>query len=389
MAGERILVIDDERIILELASMILTSKGYQVRTAGNGPDGLALLEVDPPELVLLDYMMPYMDGMTALREIRRRHPDTSVIMFTGKGSEEIAVELMKAGAADYLLKPFNNQSLVERIEGVLRLRRIEMHNRVLQQERERLLAEIADWNRELERRVEEKSQALSQAHAELVQGEKLAALGHLSAGMAHEIRNPLNSIGLFAQLLQSGLASDDLERSGYLDKIQEEVERIDGILVKLLAASKEPQVELRPVAITGVIDEVLGRFSPQFEVQGVTVVKEFVPIPPGLAGDVEEFEQIFSNLFSNALHAMPKGGRLEVRTHHAHGQIVIEVADSGEGISAENLKHIFDPFFTTKDKGTGFGLSVVLRMVKTYGGRISVTSELGRGTAFHLEFPLN
>ena len=118
---DRILVVDDEKIILELTSMILKSKGFDVFTAGGGEEGLQLVEEHRPSVVLLDYMMPVMDGMTVLKKIRKSFPDTYVIMFTGKGSEEIAVELMKAGASDYVLKPFNNQDLVERIENVLKI----------------------------------------------------------------------------------------------------------------------------------------------------------------------------------------------------------------------------------------------------------------------------
>lgn len=386
--GEKILVVDDERVILELTSMILRSKGYQVLTAENGREGVALIERENPALVLLDYMMPGMDGMTALRTIRERFPRTYVIMFTGKGSEEIAVELMKAGASDYILKPFNNQDLVDRIENVSRIRRIELHNLELRQERERLLAEIERWNRELERRVEEKSLELERAHAEILLTEKLAALGHLSAGMAHEIRNPLNTIGLFGQLLKAGLAGDD-EKTEYVEKILKEVDRIDQILVKLLDASKRPRFKLQSVCLPEIIDRVLGTFAAQITAQGVRVRQEHLTEPPAIEADPEEIEQVFSNLFVNSLHEMQHGGELGVRLSHDQQNIAIDVSDTGGGIPPENIKKIFDPFFTTRAKGTGFGLSVVLRIVKTYGGRISVDSVVGEGTTFHIQLPLS
>ncbi|HEY7745188.1 MAG TPA: response regulator [Desulfuromonadales bacterium] len=385
---DRVLVIDDERIILELTSMILRSRGYEVLTAESGRLGLEIVERDAPSLVLLDYMMPGMDGMTALRQIRERFPDTYVVMFTGKGSEEIAVELMKGGASDYILKPFNNQDLVERIENVLRIRRIELHNRELREERERLLREIEQWNLELERRVEEKSVELERAHAEILQAEKLVTLGHLSAGMAHEIRNPLNSISLFAQILKGGLTAD-AEKSLYLEKILKEVDRIDNILVQLLAASKRPRFELQSVSIAEVVDRALEACSTQIKAQGVTVRRRFLSLPPPIQADTTEIGQIFSNLFANALYEMRQGGTLEVCLSHDEKEIAIEVSDSGGGIPRENLGQIFDPFFTTKEKGTGFGLSVVLRIVKTYGGRISADSVLGEGTTFHIRLPLS
>jgi len=384
---DRVLVVDDERIILELTSMILRSKGYEVLTADSGQRGLQIVEQQAPSLVLLDYMMPGMDGMTVLRQIRQRFPDTYVVMFTGKGSEEIAVELMKAGASDYILKPFNNQDLVERIENVMRIRRIELHNRELREERERLLREIEEWNLELERRVEEKSAELEQAHAEILQGEKLAALGHLSGGMAHEIRNPLNSIGLFAQILKGGLAGD-AEKVSYLDKIMKEVDRIDNILIHLLSASKRTRYELQAVSISEVIDRVLDACGVQFQAQGVEVRRRFVSIPPPIQADATEMEQIFSNLFVNALYEMQQGGTLSIDLSHDEKGIVVDVADTGKGIPREHLSQIFDPFFTTKQKGTGIGLSVVLRIVKTYGGRISVDSVIGAGSTFHIRLPL-
>jgi signal transduction histidine kinase len=384
---KRIVVVDDDRIILELTSVILRSKGYQVFTAGNGVDARVLIERERPEVVLLDYMMPAMDGMLTLKKIREFYPDTYVMMFTGEGNEEIAVELMKAGASDYILKPFNNQNLIDRLENVLRIRSIEIHNRELRQEREQLLREIEQWNLELERRVEEKTRELEKAHAEIVQGEKLAALGHLSAGMAHEIRNPLNTISLFNQLIKNGLDSDN-ELLGYVDKSLKEVDRIDGILIKLLAASKRPQYELHMVSVADIIDQTIEKFADQIKAHGISLEKEFKTEPPPILADVTEMEQIFNNIIANALYEMQQGGILRLRLSHDAEAIYVSVSDTGGGIAKENLSQIFDPFFTTKDRGTGFGLSVVLRIVKTYGGRISVESTPGQGTIFHIQLPL-
>lgn len=384
---EKILVVDDEKIILELTSMVLQNNGYEVLTAESGSEGLRLVEQENPGVVLLDYMMPGMDGMSALRKIRQAFPQTYVIMFTGKGSEEVAVELMKAGASDYILKPFSNHDLVERIDNVLRLRRIELHNKELLQERERLLREIEGWNMELERRVEEKTRELEQAHAEIVQSEKLATLGHLSAGMAHEIRNPLNSISLFSQVLRSSLGGDP-EKMTYVEKIMKEIDRIDDILIQLLAASKRPRFELKSVSMTAIIDSSLEGFSDQIQAQGVKLDKKFITEPPDLLADASEIALVFNNLFANALYEMQQGGKLGVRLSHDDQVVSVSVSDTGGGIPKTSLTKIFDPFFTTKTKGTGFGLSVVLRIVKTYGGRISVDSVEGEGTTFHLQFPL-
>ena len=384
---EKILIVDDEQMILELTSMVLDRRGFEVQTVDNATDSYEIIERDRPALVLLDYMMPRVNGLDALKEIRARFPDTYVIMFTGKGSEEVAVELMKAGASDYILKPFSNAKLVERIENVLRVRSIEMRNRELVQEQKKLLDEIERWNRELEQRVAQKTKELEHAHHEILLTEKLASLGHLSAGMAHEIRNPLNSISLFAQVLTSGL-KDDPEMKSYSEKIVNEVERIDAILVKLLSTSKRANFQLRSIRLDDVIEASLLPFLAQIDAQNVALQKTLQDNTPSILADADELGQVFSNLFANALFEMKQGGSLSVTLECDGAEALVTISDTGGGIPKEHMNKIFDPFFTTKERGTGFGLSVVLRIVKTYSGRIHVESEPGQGTTFQVWLPL-
>jgi len=385
--NEKILIVDDEQMILELTSMVLTSRGFEVRTVDNATDGYDIIERERPALVLLDYMMPRVNGLDALKEIRARFPDTYVIMFTGKGSEEVAVELMKAGASDYILKPFSNAKLVERIESVLRVRAIEMRNRDLVNEQKKLLDEIERWNRELEQRVEQKTMELEHAHHEILLTEKLASLGHLSAGMAHEIRNPLNSISLFAQVLTSELKNEP-EMKSYSEKILNEVERIDAILVKLLSTSKRANFQLRSIRLADVIEASLKPFLAQIQAQNVKLTETLQENTPSILADADELGQVFSNLFANALFEMKQGGSLSVTLESDDSEALVTVSDTGDGIPEEHMNKIFDPFFTTKERGTGFGLSVVLRIVKTYSGRIHVKSQPGQGTTFQIWLPL-
>lgn len=386
-AGEKILIADDEKSIVNLTSIFLRDRGFEILTAVDGLECLRVVEQERPALVLLDYMMPVMDGLTALKQIRSQYLDTHVIMLTGKGSEEVAVLLMKAGASDYLQKPFSSVSLLKKIDHVLQLRQVERENRKLLDEQKRLQLEIEGWNRELEDRVLDKTRALELAQAEIIQVEKLAALGHVSAGLAHEIRNPLNSISLFAQLLKPAL-KDSLEHQSYLDSIAQEVERIDEILIQMLAASKESGNLRSPLCLADSLQKVLAACAMQIKSQGVVVKAEIDDRLPLFTADATEIDQIFSNLIGNALFEMPEGGTLTLRLSADKEMLKLQVSDTGKGIPAEDFTRIFDPFFTTKDKGTGFGLSVVLRIVKGYGGRIQVASPDGEGATFFVELPL-
>jgi signal transduction histidine kinase len=381
-----VVIIDDDRNVLELTSLILSRNGFQPFVASRADEGFELVSRHSPAVVLLDYMMPETDGLSALRRIKRSFPDTYVVILTGRGSEEVAVELMKNGASEYILKPFNNRNLVERLKNVVRVREIELHNRELQKQQEQLLYEIEQWNLELLKRVREKSEALHNAQKEIAQSEKLAALGYLSAGMAHEIRNPLNSISLFVQLMrQTTTEPDQLEHQA---KILKEVDRIDSIIRKLLDTSRRTRVISSNVQINQVIDNTIEAFLPQIEASKIQVERKYHCIPPPITADPTELEQIFTNLFLNALDAMSRGGRLAIEVFEKGGRVIVRVGDNGTGIAENVLPSIFDPFFSTKSRGTGMGLPVAQRIARMYEGSMEVESSSPEGTTFRLEFPV-
>lgn len=382
----KVVIIDDDPKILELAALVLSRRGFMVFTADSARDGLALIAANSPELVLLDYMMPEMDGLSTLRQIKSEFPLSYVVMFTGKGSEEIAVELMKGGASEYILKPFNNKNLVERLENVLRIREIELRNFELQEEHDRLQKEIEQWNQDLQKRVREKTEALQAAQSEIVQSEKLAALGYLSAGMAHEIRNPLNSIALFVQLMRQSTV--DPEQLEHQNKILKEVDRVDSIIRKLLDASRRTRTITSNVQINQVIDAVLEVFAPQIDSRKILVERHYQVIPSPIKADSAELEQVFTNLFLNALDVMGHGGRIAIELKQHDGRVIVRVGDSGSGIPEKILPNIFDPFFTTKTGGTGMGLPVARRIANIYEGSMVVESTSSEGTVFRLEFPV-
>lgn len=381
-----VVIIDNDSSNLELFSRILLQSGFQAYTAECANAGFELISSHYPQLVLLDAMMPEMDGLSALQHIKTRFPDSCVVIFVDEGGEESAAELMKNGASGYIRKPFDNRNLVDRLKEVLKVQEIERHNRELQKQQEHLVFEIEQLTIELQKRVREKSEELQDSQEKIVRSEKLAAIGCLSAGVAHEIRNPLNSIALFVQLMRQ--TTTEPEQLEYQAKIIKEIERIDSIIRKFLDSSRKPRLISTDVQINQVIDNVIEAFLPQMETRKIQVDRQFHCIPPSISADPTEIEQIFTNLFLNAMDAMSYGGRLEIELFAKDRQVVVRVGDSGNGIAEDILPCIFEPFFTTKNRGTGMGLPVAQRIVRMYDGSVEVEQSSPQGTVFRLEFPL-
>jgi PAS domain S-box-containing protein len=224
---------------------------------------------------------------------------------------------------------------------------------------------------------------------QLIQSEKMAAIGQLAAGIAHEIRNPLGIIMNALYDLREIVDSTNPEVKEDLRIAKEEMDRVQAIINNLLEFSRESRAELETVDVNDLLRKTLQLMSKSLQDSDVRVVTEFGSLGTCQANQ-NALRQVFLNLITNAVQAMPNGGELHLRTAPLPGgRIQLEVADTGVGIRPEHLRDIFNPFFTTKEpgQGTGLGLSVVHSVVKRYHGDIQVRSQLDRGTTFTIEFP--
>ncbi|MBI4447116.1 MAG: PAS domain S-box protein [Acidobacteria bacterium] len=227
-----------------------------------------------------------------------------------------------------------------------------------------------------------------QLEQQLAQAERLTSIGLFAAGIAHEVNTPLAGIASYAQLLLKETPAEDKHRQA-LKKIEQQSFRASAILNKLLNFARAGDAEYREVNVNSLMLETLSLLEHQFKKGNVDIQLDLDPAMPKTLGNPGKLQQVFMNLFLNARDAMPDGGKLRLRTYGQDSSLVVEIEDTGIGIARENLRRIYDPFFTTKEvgKGTGLGLSVTYGIIQEHSGQISVESEEGRGTTFHVVLP--
>ena len=276
----------------------------------------------------------------------------------------------------------NFNRMIERLRAMTDER--EAQRRLLQERVQEATTELQQQNEQLE----ETNRELWRTTRRLTELERLAAAGQTAAQFAHEVGTPLNLISGHVQLLSAQLGADERARTR-LSTISAQIERIERIVRQMLDRTRPEAVAPTPLDLNALLARIFDTVAPALDARRVRLHAALADRLPPVAGDADRLQQVFINLFNNALDAMPDGGELHVRTASVDARVFVEFADTGCGMSEEVRAHIFDPLYTTKERGrgTGLGLVVVRQVVREHGGEIEVRSERGRGAAFRLSFP--
>ena len=494
----KILVVDDEQSIRNMMRMTLQADGHDVVTAEDGPSAIEAYKKESPEVVLLDVRMPGMDGVEVLRRIKKMDKDSEVVIVTGHGDMDMAIQCLRQDASNFLAKPVSDDLLAhalkrslerralarklkeytEKLETLVREANVELEKSyrfrenlienspdaivsvrkggdivIFNSAAEKLLGytkdevlgkmnivkvyqpgvakQVMKWLRSkkeggkgaLKKRevvVLDKegrgipvylSAAILYEHGQeagsvgvftdiremkelerhLLRSEKLSSLGKLSAGIAHEINQPLTGVLTFASLLMKKF-KDDVQTRKDLEIIVRETTRIRSIVQGVLDFARETPVQKQPHHLEAVIDQTLKIIVNQQRFFGIELVKEYDTGLPEIVLDQSQMEQVFMNIVMNAIDAMDGSGTLTIKTRAEDGWAIAEFQDSGCGMPESMIDKIFDPFFTTKNStegsSMGLGLAVSYGIVQNHGGEVEVSSEEGKGTTFTIRLPL-
>src|ERR1044072_9073718 len=406
---QRILVVDDEAIVRTIYSSFLEEK-YPCDAASSCEQALAILANNFYALVMSDIQMPGRNGVELLREIRNRYPDTAVIMVSGIDRPQRIRDALHIGAVDYLTKPCELDVLGFSGDRALERRELMLTTRSYRADLERQNLELAASKAQLER-----------LQAQIVHSEKMAGLGQLAAGVAHELNNPAGFIYGNMDLIRGYLGRLELILSIYertklpeqeaaeLEITKKEIgydlllpdlrsmiadclegaERIRDVVQNLRLFSRLDDAEFKRIDLHESLDSTIRILSRYYGGGGVRLVRNYgvLPLVNCYAG---QLNQVWTNLLVNAAQSIEGKGEVSISTALSADSAVVTIGDTGCGIEPEHLKRIFDPFFTTKPvgEGTGLGLSISYGIIEKHGGTITVESMRGVGTTFTVSIPI-
>ncbi len=407
----RVVIVDDDWDVRTSLLGILEKTGFEAYAFENGTNSLMFLcerhgDVD---VLITDIRMPGMDGIALLEKVLAINAEIPVVLMTAYADIDLTVAAIKKGAFDFIIKPFDPIYMLKAIEKAVtyrRLRSIERNYRI-----------------DLEKALKEQSRELERANEIVLQNEKMALMGQIAAGVAHEINNPVGFISSNLESLDKytrrlldfvRVQSELLDRYSppeELEQIREvrkklRLDRIADDIPKLLVETMEGVVRIKEIVrnlkgfsrsdndefVMTNINEVIGKSLEMVKNELKYVAKvetDFGDIPPTLCLP-NQLTQVMMNLLINAAHAMETQGEITARTWQADGNIFISISDTGCGIPDELKERIFEPFFTTKavGKGTGLGLSISYDIILKHSGELTVESTPGKGTTFTIRIPI-
>jgi two-component system NtrC family sensor kinase len=409
-SDRHILIVDDDEVIRTLFAQCLGER-YVCSTAANVEEALAHLNQEVFALVITDMLMPGRSGIELLREITQRFPATAVVMASGVDRTQRVLDAVRLGAYDYLIKPCDLDVLELCVERAL--------------ERRKLLRDGQRYKQALERRNSELAQrkaVLERLQAQMVHSEKMASLGQLAAGVAHELNNPAGFIyGNMEILRECATGIERLLRTyekvpvtaplaAEIDSIKKAIdyenslndlvsivadchngaERIRDVVQNLRLFSRLDEAEFKLADIQEGIESTLRLLSQYYAADRTTLERHYAELPP-IACYAGQLNQVWMNLLVNAAQAAGNEGTVRITTALENENIVVAIKDSGAGIPPDNLRKIFDPFFTTKPvgEGTGLGLSISHSIIERHGGTINAKSLPGEGATFTIVLPIN
>jgi two-component system NtrC family sensor kinase len=424
LRNTRILTIDDGPSYLAFLNDELRKAGYEVESASSGPEGLARLETESFDCVLVDLMMPDMDGIEVIKQISAlrstRKSTQAVIVLTISEDKDQVNRCLEAGADDFVSKSSGIAILRARIQALLRSRYFQRETgRIVEEFKAKELEAVRARAEQLiavarttmtekllhaNRDLEEANRKLKETQAQLIQIEKMASLGQLVAGIAHEINNPLAFVLNNLFLVESGLDPliPELEphlREPSLKKLRKVrirlgemragLDRVKELVLDLRTFSRMDEGEFTTVDVVETIDAVL--LLLKHKINGRILVEKHCGPERLLFCSAGRLHQVLMNLIANAVDAIAGEGRIVISTSQTSEAFLISVRDNGAGIAEAIRSKIFDPFFTTKPvgQGTGLGLAISYGIVQEHGGSIEVQSEEGVGTEFVVKIPLH
>lgn len=354
--GRKVLVVDDNPEFVDLVRKILDQREFIVSVALDGKTAIEKTLLEKPDLVVLDLKLPDISGEEVLKRLKEVDKDIAVVIVTGFGGEQVAVDLMRKGATDFISKPIDHESFLKSIDNALEIRDAQIEDR---------------------------------------RSDQYSSLERFFPFLAHEIRNPLHAIsGALAIIRKRSNLKDEILRQS-IAIIDDEVQHLNNFVQECLNFVRPSNLlRFAEMDLNEVLSVVINIVSHTYDLesQGIKITLNQDSRLPKIYANYEEIKQVFLNIIRNALEAMTEGGELYIHTRLIQDNpkcVEVVFKDNGVGISQEKIPYLFQPFFTTKQRGTGLGLALCRRIIEErHHGKIEIESQENKGTTVKIELPM-